>query len=107
MNLMSLRSKTSHDTPLMHTVQDIIVPIPGSDEKLTVRQIFNKGAKSKRYWNKVKLTEVPLPTARVATPVASPLIVGAEGKTVKALLESLRAQRDQADAAIVLIEKNL
>lgn len=106
MNLMSLRSKTSHDTPLMHTVQDIIVPLPGSDEKLTVRQIFNKGAKSKRYWNKVKLTEVPLPTAQAA-PVASPLIVGAEGKTVKALLDTLRAQRDQADAAIALIEKNL
>ena len=103
MNLMSLRSKTSHDTPLMHTVQDCLISVPGEKEPLTVRQIFNKGAKSKRYWNRVKLTEFTPPAA----PIASPLIVGVEGKTVKALLETLRAKRDEAAAAIVAIERSL
>jgi hypothetical protein len=84
-------------------LKNTLIQIPGRKSPMTIREIWAEARADKKFWNRVMHLEFTPPA--VPAPVASPLIVGAKGKTVKALLDSLRAQRDQADAAIAAILK--
>ena len=84
----------------MRTVRQHLVVVPGLREPLTVGEIFRRGAKSRQFWSRVKMTEVAIAPAAPA-PAAAP---AAAQTSYQITITELRSQRDAIDQAIAILE---